>query len=114
MRLAAHWSRPAKPTPPAPGSSTSFVGCRGRSGSRRECCATTSSRAGPVTRTALADDQAALDELAAAIAADDRRTAPVDAGQGVGMVTGVAPVAQVIDRLCEGAEKLLTNWHRET
>jgi NAD(P)H-dependent flavin oxidoreductase YrpB (nitropropane dioxygenase family) len=63
---------------------------------------------------ALADEPAALDELAAAIAADDRRTAPVDAGQGVGMVTGVAPVAQVIDRLCEGAEKLLTNWHRET
>src|SRR5271165_3388187 len=59
---------------------------------------------------ALADEPAALDELAAAIAADDRRTAPVDAGQGVGMVTGVAPVAQVIDRLCEGAEKLLAGW----
>ena len=59
---------------------------------------------------ALADDPDALDELAAAVAADDRRTAPVDAGQGVGMVTGVAPVAQVIERLCEGAEKLLQNW----
>jgi nitronate monooxygenase len=58
----------------------------------------------------LADEPAALDELAAAIAADDRRTAPVDEGQGVGMVTGVAPVAQVIDRLCEGAEKLLAGW----
>ena len=46
-------------------------------------------------------------ELAAAIAADDRRTAPVDAGQGVGMVTGVAPVGQVIERLCAGAEELL-------
>ena len=63
---------------------------------------------------ALANNPDAQGELAAAIAADDRRTAPVDAGQGVGMVTGVAPVAQVIDRLCEGAEKLLTNWHRET
>jgi nitronate monooxygenase len=48
--------------------------------------------------------------IAAAIDADDRRTAPVDASQGVGMVTGVAPVAQVIDRLCEGAEKLLAGW----
>jgi nitronate monooxygenase len=34
----------------------------------------------------------------------------VDAGQGVGMVTGVAPVGQVIERLCEGAEKLLAAW----
>jgi nitronate monooxygenase len=63
---------------------------------------------------ALAENPDALDELAAAIAADDRRTAPVDAGQGVGMVTGVAPVGQVIERLCVGAEKLLANWHRET
>ena len=59
---------------------------------------------------ALADDPDAQNELSAAIAADDRRTAPVDAGQGVGMVTGVAPVGQVIDRLCEGAEKLLAAW----
>jgi nitronate monooxygenase len=63
---------------------------------------------------ALADNPDAQGELAAAIAADDRRTAPVDAGQGVGMVTGVAPVGQVIERLCAGAEKLLANWHRET
>jgi nitronate monooxygenase len=51
-----------------------------------------------------------LGELAAALAADDRRTAPVDAGQGVGMVTGVAPVAQVVERLCGGAEALLAGW----
>ena len=63
---------------------------------------------------ALAKNPDAQGELAAAIAADDRRTAPVDAGQGVGMVTGVAPVGQVIERLCAGAEKLLANWHRET
>ncbi len=62
----------------------------------------------------LADATDARDELATAIAADDRRTAPVDAGQGVGMITGVAPVSQVIDRMCQGAEKLLTGWHRET
>jgi nitronate monooxygenase len=59
---------------------------------------------------ALADDPDAPSELAAAIAADDRRTAPVDAGQGVGMVTDIAPVGQVIERLCVGAEKLLTGW----
>jgi nitronate monooxygenase len=64
---------------------------------------------------ALADDSGAQDELVAAIAADDRRTAPVDAGQGVGMITGVASVGQVIDRLCGGAEKLLAGWRlRET
>ena len=56
---------------------------------------------------ALADDPEAQAELAAAVDADDRRTAPVDAGQGVGQVTGVAPVAEVIERLCSGAEKLL-------
>jgi nitronate monooxygenase len=59
---------------------------------------------------ALADNPGAQDELLAAIAADDRRTAPVDAGQGVGMITGVAPAGQVIEWLCTGAEKLLARW----
>ncbi len=59
---------------------------------------------------ALADDPDALDDLAAAVAADDRRTAPVDAGQGVGMITDVAPVGEVIERLCSGAEELLSAW----
>jgi nitronate monooxygenase len=59
---------------------------------------------------ALADNPGAQDELVAAIAADDRRTAPVDAGQGVGMITGIAPAGQVIERLCAGAEKLLAGW----
>jgi nitronate monooxygenase len=59
---------------------------------------------------ALADDAEAQAELAAAIAADNRRTAPVDAGQGVGMVTAVEPVGQVIERLCTGAEELLAKW----
>ena len=63
---------------------------------------------------ALADDPDAPTELAAAIAADDRRTAPVDAGQGVGMVTDIEPVGLVIERLCAGAEKLLTGWAGET
>jgi nitronate monooxygenase len=59
---------------------------------------------------ALADDPDAEAELATAIAADDRRTAPVDAGQGVGMVTGVAPAGQIVERLCTGAQGLLAGW----
>jgi len=59
---------------------------------------------------ALAEDPDAEAELNAAVAADDHRTAPVVAGQGVGMVTGVAPVGEVIDRLCAGAQELLAGW----
>jgi nitronate monooxygenase len=59
---------------------------------------------------ALADDAGARAELAEAIAAEDYRVAPVDAGQGVGMITGVAPAADVIERLCTGAESLLARW----
>jgi nitronate monooxygenase len=59
---------------------------------------------------ALAANPAAGAELTAAIAADDPRIAPVDAGQGVAMITGVQPVAEVIERLCVGAEQLLARW----
>ncbi|HEY6820305.1 MAG TPA: nitronate monooxygenase [Mycobacterium sp.] len=59
---------------------------------------------------ALAEDADAEAELATAIAADDRRIAAVDAGQGVGMVTDVAPVGEVIERLCAGAQNLLAGW----
>jgi nitronate monooxygenase len=59
---------------------------------------------------ALAADPAARAELTAGIAADDTRIAPVDAGQGVAMVTAVMPAGQVIDRLCTGAERLLGGW----
>jgi nitronate monooxygenase len=55
-------------------------------------------------------DQPARDELAASITADDRRVAPVDAGQGVGMIGDDASVAQVIEAMCSGAEKLLSAW----
>ncbi|OIN82184.1 NAD(P)H-dependent flavin oxidoreductase [Mycobacterium malmoense] len=55
-------------------------------------------------------DPSARDELAAAIAADDRRIAPVDAGQGVGMIGDDAPVGEVIERMCAGAERLLAGW----
>jgi nitronate monooxygenase len=60
--------------------------------------------------TALADDPGAAAELAAGIAADDFRVAPVDAGQGVGMITGSQPVGVVIEQLCGGAERLLARW----
>jgi nitronate monooxygenase len=59
---------------------------------------------------ALADDPDAATELSAAIAADDPRTVPVLAGQGVGMVTDVEPAGHVIDRLCTGARELLAGW----
>jgi nitronate monooxygenase len=59
---------------------------------------------------ALTDDPDAESELATAIAADDRRTAPIAAGQGVGMVTGVEAVGEVIERLCTGAHELLAGW----
>lgn len=55
-------------------------------------------------------DPSARDDLAAAIAADDRRIAPVDAGQGVGMIGDDAPVGEVIERMCAGAERLLAGW----
>ena len=58
----------------------------------------------------LAADADARAELRTGIAADDTRVAPVDAGQGVAMVTAVAPAGQVIEHLCAGAEKLLAGW----
>ena len=59
---------------------------------------------------ALAADPGARAELTAGIAGDDRRIAPVDAGQGVAMVTGVTPAGQVIEQLCAGAQRLLAGW----
>jgi nitronate monooxygenase len=57
-------------------------------------------------------DPSACDELAAATAADDRSVAPVDAGQGVGMIGDDASVGEVIEQMCAGAERLLTGWGR--
>jgi nitronate monooxygenase len=59
---------------------------------------------------ALAADRPAHDELAASIEADDRRIAPVDAGQGVEMISDDAPVGEVIDAMCTGAQRLLARW----
>ena len=41
---------------------------------------------------------------------DDRRPTPVNAGQGVGMVTAVSSVAEVMADLAGGAEELLRRW----
>nr|WP_256668354.1 nitronate monooxygenase [Nocardia cyriacigeorgica] len=56
----------------------------------------------------LATDERARDELAAAVAADDPRLAPVDAGQGIGLVTSSQPVAEVFDDICTAAARYLT------
>jgi nitronate monooxygenase len=58
----------------------------------------------------LVADRPARDELTASIAADDRRIAPVDAGQGVGLISCDAPAGQVIDEMCSGAHRLLAGW----
>ena len=59
---------------------------------------------------ALAGDRPARDELAASIEADDRRIAPVDAGQGVEMISDDASVGEVIGTMCAGAQRLLGRW----
>jgi nitronate monooxygenase len=59
---------------------------------------------------ALAADRPAREELAASISADDYRIAPVTAGQGVGMISDDAPVGDVIEKMCAGAEELLAGW----
>ncbi len=56
----------------------------------------------------LSRDPAARESLAAAIARADQRVTPIDAGQGVGLVTAAEPVAQVLETLCGGAARLLT------
>ncbi|MFD6452612.1 nitronate monooxygenase, partial [Nocardia sp. NPDC060220] len=57
------------------------------------------------------DDVPDSDRLRAAIADDDPRLAPVDAGQGVGLVTHIEPAAAILDRLCGDAAELLASRH---
>lgn len=59
---------------------------------------------------ALAADPRAGAELAAGIAAGDQRLAPVDAGQGVGMLIDSRPAGVLIEELCSGAQRLLSRW----
>jgi nitronate monooxygenase len=57
------------------------------------------------------EEDLALDrEAREVLAANDGRLAPVDAGQGVGMLTTVGSVAEVTDRLCADARRLLDRW----
>ncbi|KUI45189.1 2-nitropropane dioxygenase [Mycobacterium sp. IS-1590] len=60
-------------------------------------------------REALVDADARA-ALAAATAAEDYRVAPVNAGQGVGMVRESCSAAEVVERLCAEAESLLRRW----
>jgi nitronate monooxygenase len=55
----------------------------------------------------LLADRDAPRALDAAIAADDHRLAPINAGQGVGMLRNIQPVADMIDQLCTEAAQLL-------
>jgi nitronate monooxygenase len=48
--------------------------------------------------------------LAAAVAAGDHRMAPVNAGQGVGVLDTVASAADVVETLCADAARLLGRW----
>jgi nitronate monooxygenase len=58
----------------------------------------------------LAGDEQAAAELAAGISAEDQRIAPVDAGQGVGLLSDSRPVGMVLHELCTGAQHLLARW----
>ncbi|WP_229684164.1 NAD(P)H-dependent flavin oxidoreductase [Nocardia camponoti] len=61
-----------------------------------------------VLRNDFTEQPLPTEVLRAAIAADDPRFAPVDAGQGVGLVTHIESAATVIDRMCTSAAHLLT------
>lgn len=58
----------------------------------------------------LAGAPAAREDLAAAMATHDPAVAPIDAGQGVGMLTESRPAAQVIEELCSAAQRCLRPW----
>lgn len=55
----------------------------------------------------LSGDRQAKQALATALAAADPKVVPVDAGEGVGLVTRVQPVGEAIEELCVGAARLL-------
>jgi len=55
----------------------------------------------------LASNSEACAALAAAIADEDFTTAPVNAGQGVGLLTEIRHASEVVEHLCAGAAELL-------
>lgn len=58
----------------------------------------------------LITDQGARAALITAIAADDHRLAPINAGQGVAALTSVRPAADVIEQLIVDARRQLERW----
>lgn len=60
----------------------------------------------------LAADYQARQTLTEAIAAEDYRIAPVNAGQGVSAITAVTPAVQLIEQMCTDATGLLRRWAR--
>ncbi|MFD4429687.1 NAD(P)H-dependent flavin oxidoreductase [Nocardia sp. NPDC058497] len=61
----------------------------------------------PWSRPEFDESRPSAEMLRAAIESDDVTIAPVDAGQGVGLITHIEPAAAIIDRLCHGAAVLL-------
>jgi nitronate monooxygenase len=59
---------------------------------------------------ALASDVGARAALQAAIAVGNDNAIPVDAGQGVGLMTQTRPAADVVNEMCTGAAHLLRSW----
>ncbi len=58
----------------------------------------------------LAGARAAREALATAMDTHDPAVAPIDAGQGVGVLTESRPAAQVIEELCSVAQRCLRPW----
>lgn len=61
----------------------------------------------PWSRPEFDESRPSAEMLRAAIESDDVTIAPVDAGQGVGLITHIEPAAAIIDRLCHDAAVLL-------
>jgi nitronate monooxygenase len=56
------------------------------------------------------EDELGADRDAREVLAADDGLAPIDAGQGVAMLTTVSSAADVLDRLCSDAHSLLQSW----
>ncbi len=61
----------------------------------------------PWSRPEFDEARPSAEMLRAAMDTDDVTIAPVDAGQGVGLITHIEPAAAVIDRMCADAAELL-------
>lgn len=61
----------------------------------------------PWSRPELDESRPGPDRLRAAMADDDVTIAPVDAGQGVGLIRHIEPAAAIVERMCGQAAALL-------